>query len=76
MSLLTDFKHGQENGTARPENSALEPAAGVIDVEAIEVRDGKVVAPGKARHFDYLVYNLRAGVVALPLIGSQLDRVV
>lgn len=74
VSLLTDFKRGQESASARPENGLLGPASQVIDVEAIEVREGKVIDSGSGCHFDYLVYNLHAGVVPLPLIGSRLDR--
>ena len=76
VSLLTDFKHGQESATARPENRLPQLATPVIDVEAIEVREGRIVQPEKDRHFPYLVYDLHAGVVPIAQIGPQLDATV
>jgi len=69
--LLTDFHGGQEKRSVRPEKS--QP---VIDVEAIEIREGEVVQSAKSRRFDYLVYNFQAGIVTLPLIGSKLDTTI
>ena len=75
VSLLTDFKHGQENGSARPENGLPPPVGQVIDIDAVEVREGRLVEPGKSCHFDYLVYDLKASLIAVPIIGSRLSRV-
>jgi len=78
ISLLTDFNGGQREAAARPENQssekilseAVEP---VIDVEAIEVIEGRVVVPKNQRHFDYLVYDRTALTVPVAFIGSRLD---
>ena len=76
VSLLTDFSRGQQSAAARPENGLPESVGPVIDVEAIEVPQGQPVKAGMIRHFDYLVYDLHADTVPLPLIGSRLDSVI
>lgn len=70
-SLLPDRKDGQESGFVRPKIS--EP---VIDVEAIELHQVQVINPGKVKRFEYLIYDLHAGVVLIPEIGSRLDTVI
>jgi len=71
-SLLSDDKSRQESDSVRPKIS--EP---VIDVEAVEVRSGTIVAPPNSlRRFEYLFYDLHAGLVMLPEIGSQLDTTI
>jgi len=75
-SLLPDHRSGQEMGSVRSENSAPARVDPVIDVEAIEVRQGQVVSSGRRNHFEYLVYDLRADVVMIPELGSKLDTVI
>jgi len=70
-SLLSDDKIRQESDSVRPNVS--EP---VIDVEAVEVRSGTVVATNSPRQFEYLFYDLHAGLVILPEVGSKLDTVI
>ncbi len=70
-SLLSEDKSRQESAPLRPESSGP-----VIDVEAVEVRSGTVMAANTTRRFEYLFYDLHAGLVMLPEIGSRLDTVI
>lgn len=75
-SLLPDRRDGQESGFVRPKNSGPATAEPIIDVEAIELFEGRVVQPERIRHFEYLIYDLHAGVVLIPEVGSRLDTVI
>jgi len=71
-SLLSEDKSRQESDSVRPKIS--EP---IIDVEAVEIRSGTMMAPtNSSRRFEYLFYDLHAGLVMLPEIGSRLDTAV
>ena len=70
-SLLPENLSQQESGSVRLQNSEA-----VIDVEAREVHSATVVAPNTPRRFEYLFYDLHAGLVLLPEIGSKLDTVI
>ncbi|MDX8404038.1 MAG: hypothetical protein R8K54_06485 [Mariprofundaceae bacterium] len=76
-SLLPDQKKGQGYSFVRPKNSETVMTEPVIEVEAVEVVQGRVVNTGsKIRRFEYLIYNLHAGVVLIPEIGTRLDAVI
>ncbi|MDX8397782.1 MAG: hypothetical protein R8K49_05610 [Mariprofundaceae bacterium] len=86
MGLQYNSKTGAEVLPNRSEGSATAPikefiAAGqvsleetqaVIDVQPIESEADFTVSAGQ-KYFDYLSYNLHAGLVFLPAIGRQLN---
>jgi len=70
-SLLPEQQSQQESGSVRLQNSRS-----VIDVEALEVHSGTIMPPNRPHRFEYLSYNLHAGLVLLPEIGSNLNAVI
>jgi len=70
-SLLPEQGSQQESASV-----CLQSSGAVIDVEALEVHSRSIMPPNSRHGFEYLSYNLHAGLVLLPEIGSNLNRVI
>jgi len=66
-------KHSPSSGQS-DFSAHLNPSEKVIDVEPIDVSQASSKRfPATMKTFDYLTYNIKAGLDFLPVIGTQLD---
>jgi len=87
MGLQYNSYRGAEMLSAKTEGAGFDLNAGVgnevIDAESMSVMDVEAIKSSPSlvdwvsnKHFEYLAYNLHAGLVLLPQIGHQVDMQV